>query len=187
MLGVVSLLIFKMIGLGRAIAQYILDHTTHSYTVTFWKSHFCQIIIVNKLTVFLQKYCMVAFVALILLKGCNVGLKAITASNKQSQILEIAEETFGDDPPEELLAFRDDGHLDNQESYSKLLNELEKECFEGRKEIAILALTSSEKYRQAEFDYSVLEVLDDYLMIAQSTNDIDSCKTIFASVSEEYK
>jgi hypothetical protein len=130
---------------------------------------------------------MVAFVALVLLKGCNVGLKAVTASNKQSQIIEIAEETFGDDPPEELLAFRDDGHLDNQESYSELLDELEQECFEGRKEIAILALTSHEKYRQAKFDYSVLEVLDSYLAIAQSTNDTDSCKDIFISVSEEYQ
>ena len=56
---------------------------------------------------------MIAFVALVLLKGCNIGLKAVTTSNKQSQILEIAEETFGEDPPEELLAFQDDGHLGN--------------------------------------------------------------------------
>ena len=74
-----------------------------------------------------------------------------------------------------------------ENTYSKLLDELEKECFEGRKEIAILVLTSSEKYRQAKLDYSVLEVLDYYLMIADSTNDIDSCKTIFAEVSKEYK
>ena len=130
---------------------------------------------------------MVAFVAIVLLKGCTIGLKAVTISNKQSQILKVAEETFGDDPPEELLAFRDNGNLDNQESYSKLLDELEKECFEGRKEIAILALTSSEKYKQADFDYSVLEVLDYYIAIAESTNDTDSCKNIFSSVAEEYR
>lgn len=141
----------------------------------------------NKFTVFLQKYCLLASVALVLLKGCNAGLKAVNASNQQSQILEIAEESFGDDPPEELLAFNDDGNFDNQESYSKLLDELEKECFEGRKEIALLAFTSHKKYQQAEFDYSVLEVLDEYLAIAQSSDDTDSCKNIFVSISEEYQ
>ena len=140
----------------------------------------------NKLNVVLQKYCMLAFMAIVVLKGCTLGLKTVTASNHQSQILEVAEETFGEDPPEELLAFRDDRHFKNQASYAKLLNELEQECFEGRKEIAILALTSHEKYRQAGFDYSVLEVLDYYTFLADSTNDLDSCKSIFVEVSEEY-
>ena len=85
-----------------------------------------------------------------------------------------------------MLAFRDDRHFKNQTSYAKLLDEFEQECFEGRKEIAIIALTSHEKYRQAGFNYSVLEILDYYAFLAESTNDIDSCKSIFVEVSEEY-
>ena len=129
---------------------------------------------------------MLAFMAIVVLKGCTLGLKTVTASKQQSQILDVAEETFGEDPPEELLAFRDDRHLNNQESYTKLLDELESQCFEGRKEIALLTLTSAEKYKKAGFNYSVLEILEDYVFLAESTNDMDSCKSIYVEVSKEY-
>lgn len=141
----------------------------------------------NKLNILLQKYCMVTFVAIVLLKACTVGLKTVTATNKYSEMMETANEVFGEDPPEELLAYLDDKHLENEKYYSDLLDELESECFEGRNEIALLSLTSYQKYRQAEFNYSVSEVLEYYLVLAQSTNNIDSCKEIYISVAEDYE
>ena len=130
---------------------------------------------------------MVTFVAIVLLKACTVGLKTVTATNKYSEMMETANEVFGEDPPEELLAYLDDKHLENEKYYSDLLDELESECFEGRNEIALLSLTSYQKYRQAEFNYSVSEVLEYYLVLAQSTNNIDSCKEIYISVAEDYE
>ena len=128
-----------------------------------------------------------AFVAIALLRGCGAGLVALTSSNQQSQIKEMAEEAFEDRTPEQALAFNDDGNLEKQESYSLLLDQLEEYCFEGRKEIALLASTSASQYQKAGIDYSSLDVLDYYLAIAYSSKGKDSCFDIFQEVAEEYR
>lgn len=142
----------------------------------------------NKFTVFLQKYCTVAFGLLIVLRACNTGLKAVNVAREDSKVQQMAEEAFGDNSPEELFAFLDnDKQQGDEKPYVNLLVKLERECFEGKKEIALLGFTSYKKYQQAEIDYSILEVLDYYLSIAQSTNNVDSCKDIHRYIAKEYK
>lgn len=140
----------------------------------------------NKLNHNLQSYGKIAFILLISLKACTVGMKIVAVEDKYSKAMSEAKTIFEETSPEDFLSTLDDGNTENSFVYAEKLEKLQKQCVEEIEEIALLSVATDRDFERKGLDYSILEILDDSLYKTQFTASRDDCRDIYISMMENY-